>query len=130
MVPTAISGSSKGTRTIRTDGRGGHGDRGILAEARPLTGGISIRFQPLGDVLQYDVEVVDYAYRMNAKRFTLSAERVPHGISPFMLDLDTREGWYDAGIRIRGYEGFEVRYAGRVETGAPGITDPFMGGLV
>ncbi len=36
--------------------------------------------------------------------------------------------WYDVSIRVRGAEGFARRYAGRIETGKPGITDPIMGG--
>jgi hypothetical protein len=27
-------------------------------------------------------------------------------------------------VRVRGYEGFEKRYAGRIETGRDGISDP------
>jgi phospholipase C len=36
-------------------------------------------------------------------------------------------GWYDVSVSV---EGGEVRYAGRVETGATSITDPAMGGVV
>ena len=95
-----------------------------------LTGDISISFQPIGDTLKYDVEVVDNAYRKNDKRLTIEAERLSHGIAPFVLDLDSVNGWYDVSIRIKGYESFEVRYAGRVETGEHSITDPFMGGVI
>jgi len=35
-------------------------------------------------------------------------------------------GWYDVSVSV---ENSEVRYAGRVETGATTITDPAMGGL-
>jgi len=95
-----------------------------------LTGGISISFQPVGDTLTYDVTVVDHAYGKNDKQLTITAERQPHGISPFVLDLDTVNGWYDVSVLIRGYEAFEVRYAGRVETGEHSITDPFMGRVI
>ena len=35
-------------------------------------------------------------------------------------------GWYDISMSV---ENSEVRYAGRVETGATSITDPVMGGV-
>ena len=46
-----------------------------------------------------------------------------------IIDIDPRpgQGWYDFSVLVRGFEGFEKRHAGRVETGAEGITDPVMG---
>ena len=117
--PSALAGRSRRS--------GASGSSGASAS---LTGGISISFQPTGDTLRYDVEVIDQTYHTNNKTFTIEAERQPHGVSPFVLDLDTVNGWYDVTVRIKGYDAFEVRYAGRVETGAHSITDPFMGGTV
>jgi phospholipase C len=43
--------------------------------------------------------------------------------------LSTRagSGWYDYSILLDGHEGYERRYAGRVETGKDSISDPAMG---
>jgi phospholipase C len=42
------------------------------------------------------------------------------------LPLTKSHGWYDLSVRIQGKEGFEKRYAGRIETGKDGISDPAM----
>ena len=36
-------------------------------------------------------------------------------------------GWYDLSVVVAGHEGFERRYAGRVETGEWGTSDPALG---
>ncbi len=38
-------------------------------------------------------------------------------------------GWYDLTLRIAGEDNFLRRFAGRVESGRPSISDPAMGGL-
>jgi phospholipase C len=43
------------------------------------------------------------------------------------MDLSKNFGWYDFTIKIIGNDLFEKRYAGRVETGEQGYSDPFMG---
>jgi phospholipase C len=42
-------------------------------------------------------------------------------------DLQQNHGWYDISVRIKGNASFEKRYAGKVETGKEGFTDPMMG---
>jgi phospholipase C len=46
------------------------------------------------------------------------------------LKLSKQFGWYDFTIRVTGHDVFERRYAGRVETGRPGFSDPYMGRIV
>ncbi len=43
------------------------------------------------------------------------------------IDLSKNFGWYDVTIKIIGNDIFEKRYAGRVEIGEQGFTDPYMG---
>ncbi|MBS1660428.1 MAG: phospholipase C, phosphocholine-specific [Bacteroidetes bacterium] len=38
--------------------------------------------------------------------------------------------WYDVSVKVKGYEGYEERFAGKVETGQVTKTDPLMGGLL
>ena len=52
------------------------------------------------------------------------------GIEQVTLDLAPSHGWYDCSVLIGGHKGFEERFAGKVETGAEGKTDPLMGGMV
>ncbi|HEY5381296.1 MAG TPA: phospholipase C, phosphocholine-specific [Acidobacteriaceae bacterium] len=46
-----------------------------------------------------------------------------------VLALKQSHGWYDFTVRAEGSK-TEARYAGRVETGGPGFSDPLMGGVV
>ncbi|MEO8854191.1 MAG: phospholipase domain-containing protein, partial [Ginsengibacter sp.] len=44
-----------------------------------------------------------------------------------LVNLEKNFNWYDISIKITGNNTFEKRYAGRVETGNPGKSDPIMG---
>jgi phospholipase C len=46
------------------------------------------------------------------------------------LDLAKSHHWYDFSVKLKGHESFGQRFAGRVETGSEGKTDPLMGGEV
>jgi len=46
------------------------------------------------------------------------------------IDLSKQHNWYDFTVRVDGYPLFEKRCAGRVETGASGYSDPYMGRVV
>ena len=43
-----------------------------------------------------------------------------------MIPLKKSFQWYDVHLKVRGNETFAKRYAGRVETGAGGKTDPLL----
>jgi phospholipase C len=43
------------------------------------------------------------------------------------IDTTLAQGWYDFSVHSQGTDTFHVRYAGRLETGADSISDPFMG---
>lgn len=70
------------------------------------------------------ISLVDNAYGAAPvqREVVLESGKVAH-----TLDLSKSEGWYDITLTIDGVQGFSQRYAGRVETGEDGITDPFMG---
>ena len=46
-----------------------------------------------------------------------------------LLNLKASFGWYDFSVKIEGFEPFEQRFAGRVETGKESFSDPLMGRL-
>ncbi|MFL5747248.1 MAG: phosphocholine-specific phospholipase C [Niastella sp.] len=82
-----------------------------------------------GNTTPVELEIIDNAYKAPVKTIT-----VPGG--PKILRLitiiktDKSFGWYDFSIKVKGNQFFERRYAGRVETGKPTKTDPFMGRVV
>ncbi len=53
----------------------------------------------------------------------------PQSKSVERIVLNSSSGWYDLSITVSGYKNFEKRYAGRVETGRHGLSDPLMGGV-
>ncbi|SFO00915.1 phospholipase C [Chitinophaga sp. YR627] len=69
------------------------------------------------------VEVIDHAYGKPAQKKTLAARSK----TAIVLDLQKSHSWYDFSVRITGQSSFERRYAGRVENGKAGFSDPAMG---
>ena len=67
--------------------------------------------------------VVDNSYGEASR-----SAHVPAGTSLRLpLQLAKQHGWYDITVTVEGYPDFARRFAGRVETGQNGITDPAMG---
>lgn len=77
-----------------------------------------------------EIVISDNAYGMNEKDIVLGNSASRTHISNVPVNLKKSHGWYDFTVRIKGNSVFEQRYAGRVETGLPGKTDPFMGRMV
>lgn len=73
-----------------------------------------------------DIEIIDNAYKTNNHKKTL----LPNAKESVVLNLEKSYNWYDFSIKVVGHSQFEKRYAGRVETGRPGYSDPFMGRVV
>ena len=72
--------------------------------------------------LACEVEIVDHAYGTALISRALTAG----GTAVVPLSFAKSHGWYDFSVRVKGAEGFAVRYAGRVETGKESISDPQM----
>lgn len=89
-----------------------------------LTGNILLNIYNPG-TKAWTVEIIDHAYK-NGKRSFLAS---PGKTASFIINTSTSHGWYDFSVQIKGNSGFEKRYAGRVETGVAGRTDPKMGGV-
>jgi phospholipase C len=72
------------------------------------------------------IEITDNAYR------SVPTSRIvdPGCEISIALDLQSSHGWYDYTVRAKNDEGNEIRYAGRVETGRPSISDPKMGRII
>ena len=68
-------------------------------------------------------EIVDNSYGAPPQRRMVQQGKT----AVVVLPSSRNHGWYDYSLRARGYG--ELRFAGRVETGKPSITDPKMGGM-
>jgi phospholipase C len=87
-----------------------------------LSGKIELQIANLDPQRSYTVEITDMAYKQSKQTKAIDAA----GTTRILLDLERSSNWYDFSVRISGVEGFEKRYAGRVETGRNGISDPAM----
>jgi phospholipase C len=70
--------------------------------------------------------VQDGAYKTPSKSLILA----PNSTQKLRWDLQKSHNWYDLMVKVVGNDDFERRYAGHVETGKEGFTDPAMGGVI
>lgn len=66
----------------------------------------------------------DNAYRSGGP---MKVEVPPGKSITHRWSLQRSARWYDFSVTIEAFEGFERRFAGRVETGNHGLSDPAMG---
>ncbi|MGH9666025.1 MAG: alkaline phosphatase family protein, partial [Bryobacteraceae bacterium] len=84
-------------------------------------GGIEIQVTNRGPACT--VHIADEAYQSGARSIDVAAGAK----QSLVLQLQRSFGWYDISAAVAGYETFGRRYAGRVETGESGFSDPAMG---
>jgi phospholipase C len=73
------------------------------------------------------VEVADLGYGQ-PRRTIMVAGNGPTQTIP--LQLERSHGWYDFGLTVSGAPAFVRSYAGRIEAGRDGFSDPLMGRVV
>ncbi|OJY86427.1 MAG: phospholipase C, phosphocholine-specific [Sphingobacteriales bacterium 44-15] len=95
------------------------------AGRKNLSGNIIIKIKN-NSSSQLAFTVTDNAYTTASQTKTVSAGAV----ASVVVDLKKSSGWYDVSVKADGYNSFEKRYAGRVETGRHGISDPVMGRVI
>jgi phospholipase C len=91
-----------------------------------LTGNVALTLQNTSQK-PCKIRITDNAYKAAVIEKTLQPNAKV--IVPIMLSKKQRN-WYDFSVKVSGDEAFEKRYAGKVETGSSGFTDPLMGGEV
>lgn len=69
------------------------------------------------------LKIADEGYKKNNTTKTITSGSK----TTIKLNLKESHNWYDFSISVNGFESFKKRYAGRVETGKDGFTDPAMG---
>jgi phospholipase C len=93
-------------------------------DTRSPKGNVAFDFKIAGQT-ELDIEITDPSYGKPPVKIRASANR-----NTIELPLAESFGWYDFMLRIEGYPEFERRYAGRVEAGKQGFTDPLIGKVV
>jgi len=70
-----------------------------------------------------ELEVKDHAYGAGA----ITRLLLPGADETLPIDLAASHRWYDVGVSVAGSPRFIRRFAGRVETGEHGMSDPLLG---
>jgi phospholipase C len=99
-------------------------ERGRIAKDK-LTGNITVTVKN-ADSKPHTILVADNSYKGSSQTKTIA----PGTITILNVPLSRSHGWYDHSVKVKGYEQYEERFAGRVENGEPGKTDPLMGRVV
>ncbi|MGG7665357.1 phosphocholine-specific phospholipase C [Dyadobacter sp. BHUBP1] len=89
------------------------------------TGNVLVTIENL-DSKPHAVRIADNSYKTGVKNKTFAVG----GKASLVLNLGKSFHWYDFSVKVPGYDGYEERFAGHVETGAATKTDPLMGGIV
>ncbi|MNS62941.1 Non-hemolytic phospholipase C precursor [compost metagenome] len=97
---------------------------------KKLTGSIDLKIANLDKTRKYSVLIIDNAYKNQPIKKVIDAAATPESIAHIKLDLVQSYNWYDFSVKIEGFDVFEKRYAGRVETGNDSYSDPLMGGMI
>lgn len=94
------------------------------ASNQKLTGNIVITITN-NDTKAHTITLNDNHYKTGKQVKTIA----PGGKVTLPVKLSTSFHWYDVSVSAKGYEQFEERFAGHVETGVVSKTDPLMGGV-
>jgi phospholipase C len=94
-----------------------------------FTGNITVQIINTGKT-SVEIEISDNAYKTAKRTQQLGPDRSKTALALIIFDLSKSYNWYDFTLRIKGSKLFERRYAGRVETGVEGKTDPAMGRII
>ncbi|GAA4319076.1 phospholipase C, phosphocholine-specific [Compostibacter hankyongensis] len=94
------------------------------ADSKP-SGNLVLQVTNLHPSRSYEVVITDHGYKTGNLRKSLAAGGGGALLLP--LNLEKSFGWYDFSLRVPGFDEFERRFAGHVETGEDSYTDPAMG---
>ncbi|KIC95803.1 phosphocholine-specific phospholipase C [Flavihumibacter solisilvae] len=92
-----------------------------------LTGNLVLAFGHTGKAGTYTIVIRDLSYGTGERTIEL---KKAGATATAVFDLTSSFGWYDLEIKVEGFPQFDRQFAGRVETGQPGKTDPLMGAVV
>lgn len=84
---------------------------------KKLTGNIVLTIKNLNNNNSYTIDLTDKSYKKDDRKSTIS---INEPVAAIVWDNSDSFNWYDVSIKVQGYNNFEKRYAGRVETGQKG----------
>ncbi|WP_428664108.1 phosphocholine-specific phospholipase C [Runella sp.] len=96
-------------------------------QGKQLTGNVELKLRNLDPKQKLKVEIIDNAYKSGSQTKILDIATHKGSLLSVILDLKASFGWYDFSVKIEGFDTFEQRFAGRVETGKTSFSDPVMG---
>jgi phospholipase C len=104
--------------------RGDKNNPALLINCTYAQGVVHVNLVKTNATHKYTIELSDHSYKSDTKTTVLQS-----GVLSGTVQIDTSKsfGWYDFSVKVNGNALFEQRYAGRVETGKPGKSDPAMG---
>ena len=94
---------------------------------KQFTGNVRVILKNADPYRSQSVRLLDNAYHTQQQTVLLHKAGVSNSQRVVVLNLEKSHNWYDFSVRITGVDTFEQRYAGRVETGKAGYSDPAMG---
>ena len=95
---------------------------------KKLSGNIGLKIISANRNKVIEIEIRDNAYKNKPVKRVLSKNELTNSDGyTITLNLQKSLSWYDFSVFVKGYDNFERRYAGHVETGKPSYTDPVMG---
>ncbi len=99
----------------------------IKTSPQQLTGNIMVTIKRVNSDKDFVVNIADKSYKKPQRSIVLNNA---NPVATVICDVSDSFHWYDIAVKVNGYDGFEKRYAGHVETGQPGKTDPYMGRVI
>jgi phospholipase C len=76
------------------------------------------------------IEITDNSYKTPKRTLTIQPTTSAKRQATVILTLAASFHWYDFTVSIKGHPHYQRRYAGRVETGKAGKSDPLMGKMI
>ena len=94
-----------------------------VRKGRKITRQLRVKVKNLGkETLQ--LELTEDKYQNKKEEFVLKGGAT----EGLVVDTESVQGWYSFSLREKGEGGLSIQYAGRLETGADSVSDPYMGG--
>ena len=98
---------------------------------KKFTGNIALKLINLSPSHSFTLEIRDNAYKNKSITKILNPiQKQGKQEHKIVLNIAKSHCWYDFTVRILGFDHFEKRYAGHVETGNYSFTDPAMGRVI
>ncbi|HZZ29776.1 MAG TPA: phospholipase C, phosphocholine-specific [Pirellulales bacterium] len=88
-----------------------------------LSGNIELQVVNHDKQREFEIQILDRSYKASDRTHTVPAG----GKSAIVIDTQNSHHWYDFEVRVAKVGGYHRRFAGRVETGQWGFSDPAMG---